>query len=269
MAYREGDVGAVLGAGMRVIPGLYARVDYQGIPSRNRSIFGSQGEDRITVSLVSDLSFAGGRVSPAEYATLGKNIGGIAGRVIVDGGRKGYNLGEATIRVINERGQTASITATDSQGNFFVGNLAEGVYLVEIDPEELPVELSLQKTSIVAEVAGSAVTKLDFPVRLEYGLAGRITDATGQPIPELEVELVNTEGKKISASATDEFGLYRLDGVPAGKYLLQIPTQEGITNTEGLPKRDVTIDGEFLFDQNLQLPITPAVKEDKEPVTAQ
>ncbi|WP_341524939.1 carboxypeptidase regulatory-like domain-containing protein [Nostoc sp. UHCC 0302] len=265
LGYRDGEVGPVVGASMRLLPGLFARLDYQGIPSRYKSIYGGIGDERLTISLVSDLSFAGGRISPAEYTSIGKNRGAIAGRVIVEGGRKGFDLSESTIQVFNNRNQSFGGSAIDAQGNFFVGNLPEGVYIVQLDPDQLPVELSIKKTTVVAEVANSAVTKLDFPVRIEYGLAGRITDAAGKPIPEIEVELINAEGKRVSASATDEFGLYRLDAVPAGKYILRISPQNGITNSAILPTRDITIDKDFLYDQNLQLPISPTVKETKEP----
>ncbi|MEH1935351.1 MAG: Cna B-type [Nostoc sp.] len=264
VGYRDGEVGPVVGGSMRLIPGLFARVDYEGIPSRYQSIYGGIGENRLTISLVSDLSFAGGRITPSEYTSLGKDRGGIAGRVIVEGGRKGFDLSGSNIQVFNNRNQSFGGSAIDSQGNFFVGNLPEGVYIVQFDPDQLPVELSIKKTSVVAEVANSAVTKLDFPVKVEYGLAGRITDAAGKPIPEIEVELINAEGKRISASASDEFGLYRLDAVPVGKYILRIPPQDGITNNSNLPTREITIDKDFLYDQNLQLPFARTTKETKD-----
>ncbi|HLO84871.1 MAG TPA: carboxypeptidase regulatory-like domain-containing protein [Nostocaceae cyanobacterium] len=265
VGYRDEEVGAIAGASMRLFPGLFASIDYQGIPSRTKNVLGGLGDDRLTISLVSDLSFSEGRVTPAEFTSIGRERGAIAGRIVVEGGRKGSDLSGGIVQVYNNRGKNVGSTKIDPEGNFFLSNLREGVYVVQLDPNELPIELSVKKTSVVAEVASSAVTKLDFPVTLEYGLAGRITDATGQPIPELEVELVNSEGKKISTTVTDQFGLYRLDGISLGKYFLQIPTQQGISNTESLPKREITIDSAFQFDQNLQLPITPAPKEDKQP----
>ncbi|MEH2435624.1 MAG: carboxypeptidase regulatory-like domain-containing protein [Nostoc sp.] len=254
LGYRDGDIGPVIGASMRVLPGLFARVEYQGIPSRIKNIFGGIGDDRLFISLVSDLSFAGGRMTPSEYTSIGKDKGAIAGRIVIEGAKKGFDLSESTIQLINKQGQAVAETLTDSKGNFFVGNLPEGVYVVQFDPQGLPVELSVKKSTIVAKVESSAVTKLDFPVRVEYGLAGRITDAAGKPIPGIEVEVINAEGKRISSSESDEFGLYRLDAVPLGKYTLRIPPQDGIRNNSNLPTREITIDKDFLYDQNLQLP---------------
>ncbi|WP_265274858.1 carboxypeptidase regulatory-like domain-containing protein [Nostoc sp. KVJ3] len=264
LGYRDGDIGPVIGASMRVLPGLFARVEYQGIPSRIKNIFGGIGDDRLFISLVSDLSFADGRMTPADYTSIGKDKGVIAGRIVIEGAKKGFDLSESTIQVINKQGQAVAGTVTDSKGNFFVGNLPEGVYVVQFDPQGLPVELTVKKSTIVAKVETSAVTKLDFPVRVEYGLAGRITDAAGKPIPEIEVEVINAEGKRISASASDEFGLYRLDEVPPGKYILRIAPQDGITNNSNLPTREIAIDKDFLYDQNLQLPFAIRTKEIKD-----
>ncbi|HIK05306.1 MAG TPA: carboxypeptidase regulatory-like domain-containing protein [Trichormus sp. M33_DOE_039] len=261
LGYRDGEVGAIAGASMRLIPGLFARVDYQGIPSRNRNIIGGIGDERFTVSLVSDLSFAGGRILPSEYSSIGKDRGAIAGRILVEGGRNGTDLGGGLIQVYNNRGRSVGGARIDSQGNFFVGNLREGNYFIQIDPDELPIEVNVRKSSIVAEVAGGAVTQLDFPVRLEYGIAGKITDVSGQPMSEVEIEVVDAEGKKVATGTTDQFGLYRVDGLPVGKYTLRVPQQANITNTETLPQVEVAISQDFIYDQNLRLPVSAAVKQ--------
>ncbi|WP_026734436.1 carboxypeptidase-like regulatory domain-containing protein [Fischerella sp. PCC 9605] len=263
LGYREGEIGPFVGASMRILPGLFASIDYQGIPSRYRNIVGSIGDDRLTISLISDLSFAGGSLAPAEYSSISKDRGAIAGRIIVEGGRKNTDLSGGIIQVYNNRGRNVGAAKIDSQGNFFVGNLREGVYVVQLDPDELPIEIALRKTSIVAEVASSAVTKLDFPVGLEYGLAGRITDVSGQPMAQVQVELVGADGKPITSAVTDESGLYRLDGVPVGKYTLQIPSQDAIAEGKNLPKRGVEIRNDFVYEQNLQLPISAAARKNE------
>ncbi len=261
VAYSDGDVGPVVGADMQVLPGLHARVDYQGIPSRTRSLIQGIGDERLTISLVSDLSFAGGNVTPARFSGLGRERGAIAGKIVIEGENKDFDLDGAIIRVTNTHNGKISAIKTDSFGSFFVGNLQEGIYVVNIDPDKLPVELSTVKTSVVAEVGASAVTRLDFPVREEYGVAGKITDAADQPISELQVELINADGKRVASGVTDEFGLYRFDNVPVGKYTIQIPSQDATATSNNLPKRVVQINNDFAFDQNLQLPISAAVKK--------
>ncbi|MEA5505306.1 carboxypeptidase regulatory-like domain-containing protein [Halotia wernerae UHCC 0503] len=264
LAYSDGDVGPIVGASMQVVPGLFARAEYQGIPSRSRNILGGFGDDRLTVLLVSDLSFAGGGVAPASSYGLGQEKGAISGRIVVEGGKKGFDLGGANIRVVDSRNNRVSTAKTDSAGNFFVGNLREGVYIVELDPDRLPIELAIGKSTIVAEVAGAAITRLDFSVTEEYGLAGRITDVVGQPMAEVRVELINPAGARVLSTTTDQFGLYRLDGVPVGNYTLRVPAQEGITNGITLPNLQVAINKDFVYDQNLKLPIAAAAKKIKE-----
>jgi Carboxypeptidase regulatory-like domain len=252
LAYSDGSVAPVAGVSMQVLPGLLARVDYQGIPSRSKNSFGGFGDDRFSISLVSDLSFAGGKISPASSTSLGKQRGAIAGRIIVEG-NKGFDLGDSIIKVINNRGKNVSGAKTDARGNFFVGNLPEGIYTVELDPEKLPIELTVQKSILVAEVASAAVTSLDFTAAAEYGIAGRLTDAAGNPVANMRLDLINQEGKRVLAAWTDEFGLYRLDGVPVGNYTLLVPEQTAIAKSDTLPKIQVEVRHEFVYDQNLQL----------------
>lgn len=261
VSYRDGEIGPLAGASMQVLPGLFARLDYQGIPSRIRGNFGGFGDDRLTISLVSDLSFAGGRVAPANYSGIGKDRGAIAGRLVVQGENKKFDLSGSNVRVYDKRNQSVGAARTDSSGNFFVGNLPEGNYIVELEPDELPVELSVPKTSTVVQVATSAVTKLDFPVRPEYGVAGRITDVAGQPIERVRIELINSAGVRALSAMTDQFGLYRLDGVPVGKYTLRVSPQDSLNPNDTLPKQQIEIKSEFVYNQNLQLPISAAAKK--------
>ncbi|MCV3212599.1 carboxypeptidase regulatory-like domain-containing protein [Plectonema radiosum NIES-515] len=261
VSYRDGEIGPLAGASMQVLPGLFARVEYQGIPSRTRGNFGGFGDDRLSLSLVSDLSFAGGRVAPANYSGIGKDRGAIAGRLVVQGENKKFDLSGSNIRVYDKRNQSVGSARTDSSGNFFVGNLPEGNYIVELEPDELPVELSVPKTSTVVQVATSAVTKLDFPLRPEYGVAGRITDVAGQPIERVRIELINSVGVRALSAMTDQFGLYRLDGVPVGKYTLRVSPQDSLNPNDTLPKQQIEIKSEFVYNQNLQLPISAAAKK--------
>jgi hypothetical protein len=260
LAYSNGDVGPLVGASMQVIPGLFARVDYQGIPSRGYSE-GGLSDGRLLVSLVSDLSFAGGRIAPSNYSGVGKERGAIAGRLTVEGENKGFNLSGSLVRVYDKNNKNVGSTTTDSKGHFFVGNLPEGIYVVELEPEELPVELSLMQSSLVAQVANSVVTNLSFPIRPEFGVAGRITDISGQPVGKVRLELLNGAGARVITGVTDEFGLYRLDGVPVGLYTLRVSTQDSLNPNDSLPKREIQIRNQFVYDQNLQLPVSAAAKK--------
>ncbi|GAA6622044.1 carboxypeptidase regulatory-like domain-containing protein [Scytonema sp. NUACC26] len=261
LAYSDGEVGPIAGASLQVLPGLLARVEYQGIPTRVKSGISGFGDDRLTLSLISDLSFGGGRVAPANYSGIGKDRGAIAGRLVVEGENKNFNLSGTVVQVYDNRNKNVGSTRTDSKGNFFVGNLPEGIYIIQLEPEELPVELSVMKTSAVVQVATSAVTSLDFPIRPEFGVAGRVTDIAGQPVSQVKVELINGAGARVLSAMTDNFGLYRLDGVPVGFYTLRVSTQDSLNPNDSLPEREIQIRNQFVYEQNLQLPISAAAKK--------
>lgn len=254
----DGQIGPVAGASMQVLPGLLGRIEYQGIPSRSLSYLGGFGDDRLSISLVSDLSFGGGRVAPSWSGGVGKERGAISGQLALAQARGNFDLSGSNIRVYNKRNEFVGAATTDSKGGFMVGNLPEGTYIVELEPDELPVELSVPKTSLIAQVANSAVTRLDFPLRIEFGLAGKVTDVAGQPISEVRVELTNLQGARVMSALTDQFGLYRLDGVPVGKYTLRVSPLDELNRNDSLPKRQIEISNEFVYNQNLQLPVSAA-----------
>jgi hypothetical protein len=101
-------------------------------------------------------------------------------------------------------------------------------------------------------------------VRTEYGVAGKVTDASGQPLKEVSIELVTSTGARVLSGTTDQFGLYRLDGVPVGKYTLRVSAEDELNSNNNLPKRQIVINNKFVYNQNLQLPVSAAAKEKKQ-----
>lgn len=113
-------------------------------------------------------------------------------RIIGSGNLPPYNLEGALVQVNNYGG-----VRTNAQGNFTLNGIPPGVYPVELDPEGLPPELILAKSTVIAQVVGGAVTTLDFELRPEFGIAGRVTDAAGQPVMDTQVELLNSAGDRL------------------------------------------------------------------------
>jgi hypothetical protein len=117
-------------------------------------------------------------------------------------------------------------------------------------------ELVPERSSLVAKVLPRAVTRLDFIVRQEYGLAGRVTDAMGNNKSGVRVELFSTSGSLVSVVTTDRFGLYRIDHVAPGDYLLKINADDPSLKRMSSPVRRVRVRHEFLFDLDLKVPTT-------------
>lgn len=86
------------------------------------------------------------------------------------------------------------------------------------------------KTITVAE--GETLDTLEIPLRFGAVITGRVTDARGNPVigESIEVSLLNEQGKPQSVwlgpngmfRATDDRGVYRIYGLPEGRYLVSM-----------------------------------------------
>jgi hypothetical protein len=245
----DGELGALLGGRVRLMRGLYAQARFEsharlGDPALERT-------ERLLFNITADLGFSGGRVAAAQSRAIGDDRGGVAGGVRVDAPEE---LGEFDLSglTVLMNGQRAAATGPD--GSFFVGGLRPGVYRFELESRNLPVELEPHLAAINVEVGAAAVTRLDFVVRPEYGIAGRVRDVSGRPARGVVVEVVDEAGSIRRAASTDRYGLYRIDGLPLGSYTLGV--RSGFPETElPMPSSRFTIDDDFLFDMDLTLPV--------------
>jgi Carboxypeptidase regulatory-like domain len=253
-AFSNGEIRPQANASLEIIPGLLGRIDYRGFPARNFGVNNGTSGDQFSISLVTDLAFNQGGVVPANSNSFSRGRGNIAGKIKILNGDKlpSFNLSGASVSIKQgERGFGNS--QVDDRGNFFIGNIPDGTYIVEIEPNELPVELSILKSSRVARVAGGATTNVEFDLQAEFGVAGRIRDAQGKTQPNISLQLTNIQGVVVKSTRTDEFGLYRIDGIPIGKYKIQVVSQTTSTSGKKQPVLDLEIRDRFLFDRDLQI----------------
>lgn len=246
---RDDTMYYVAGGGLDIFPGIQAEVMYQGQASDQASP--DQEAHTLMFTLSTNFSMAGGRLFPASTESLRRNQGMIAGRIQVQnspGVSTTYSLNNITIMIGPDRK-----VRIDRSGNFFCTNLQEDVYAVELDPENLPFELVPERTVLTARVTADATTRVDFVVRPEYGIAGRITDHTGNALQGARVELLDAQGNVIKTALTDQFGLYRIDGLPPGTYRLRLVAQSLPDPSISPPERQIEIVEDFLFGQDLQL----------------
>jgi hypothetical protein len=181
--------------------------------------------------------------------------GGVAGLIRIKAPR-GFERPVMAGQTILVDGRAA--TRTENDGSFFVGGLRPGVYRIELESAMLPIELTPLRRVVVAEVAPAAVTRVDFLVRPEFGIAGRVTDSRGTPVPGIRVELIGADGERAAVATTDAFGLFRVDGLPIGRYELR-PVEEDLGGAVSpTPRREIEIRDDFLFGQDLQLPVVVA-----------
>jgi hypothetical protein len=247
VSYQQEQAGIIAGISSQIYPGLLLRLEYQSQPPFQN--FNDGNNPTFFASLSTDLSFSRGQIRPGQSGGINNSQGAISGQI--------KPIAKQPLNIPNLSGSLVSITnqgatRTDAQGNFFIGNLRPGVYVVELSPETLPVEFTLLKNQVIAEVAAGAITNIIFPIQAEFGIAGRIRDSMGQPVPNLVVEVLNNEGKVIKTGRSDQFGLYRVDGLVPNTYTVQIAPSSippGLVSVS----RSITIVDDFLFEQDLEL----------------
>ncbi len=247
--YASGETGYLAGVTLALWPGVLGRVELESDPL----LLGPDGrpDRRALFGLSTDLAFSRGRFLPARTLSVRDDRGAIAGRIKIDApeGFPEYPLEKVEVLL---EGLPAS--QTRAGGTYFVGNLEAGLYLVELDRENLPIELTPERVSFVVEVAPAAVTRLDFVVRPEFGVSGQVTDDAGRRQPGLRLELFDGEGRKVTSAVTDRFGLYRIDALPIGRYVLRISPKSFPAVDIEPPSRPIEIADDFLFGQDLVLP---------------
>ena len=239
------DMFGFLAAGtVPLFSGWLARVEYQSTPLTSR--LGPDLSERFLIGLTLDVAHSRGSFVPANTLSLRRNRGAIAGRLRVGDERL---AGERVPILVDGR----PVTQTEADGTFFIGNLERGVYQVELDAEHLPIELLPLDPTVVAEVAGGAVTRVGFELRAEYGIAGRVTGAGGVPQPSVRVLLLDAAGEVVGRAVTDRYGLYRIDRVPPGSYRLRVASETPPEGDSPPAERPVEVDDSFLFGQDLDL----------------
>jgi hypothetical protein len=251
LSYADGQIGYKIAGIYGFFPGLMARVEFDS----DSIITATQGirDYRITFGITMDLAFSGGSILPAKTYSVREDRGAIAGKITLNSPEHLSSYTLENIGILLD-GRLASKTV--SGGSFFIGDLKPGIYRVEVDTEKLPIELTPEKTSVLAQVAEFGVTRADFSLRPEFGIAGRITDSKGNALAGIRVEIADQKGNKIAIAKSDNWGLYRTDGIPVGIYTLKIAPNQFDDPASELPSRVLEIRDDFLFEQNLRIPIT-------------
>jgi hypothetical protein len=188
------------------------------------------------LNLVAEFTASGTRLLPGRG--LYGDKGGIAAHIQARG-EVSLALDEARLLI-----NGAPRDARGSRNHFVVNDLSPGIYQVALDTEKLPIELSPETTHYWVEVARNAITPVTFWVRPEYGVAGRVRDHNGAPLPDIVLEVRDSAGQIQAQVRTDQFGLYRVDGLPSGIYHVRA--------RDGNGAREIEIRDDFLFEQDFQ-----------------
>ncbi len=186
------------------------------------------------------ISFSGNAIF--QDPTTEIRAGSIAGRVTV-GGKPVSGVAVKLLRLDSNSSQRtpAATVKTDEEGGYRFKGVAPGSY--DVIPAAPALVLPKQGRygqpgkTVMVEV-GESAEGVDFALTEGGVITGRVTDAEGRPIVEETVSLNKTteQGNTFQfippiyeSLITDDRGMYRVYGVPAGRYLVSVGTRHGST----------------------------------------
>ncbi|HWQ95928.1 MAG TPA: carboxypeptidase regulatory-like domain-containing protein [Candidatus Methylomirabilis sp.] len=136
-----------------------------------------------------------------------KTGGIITGRVTTANGTPVANT------YIYASGPTYTSANTDSNGNYRLGGLSAGDYIISVSP---PYGSDLISNSTIRHVALDETVTADIILKTGGIITGRVTTVNGTPVANA---YVYTSGPTYTSDYTDANGNYRLRGLSAGDYI--------------------------------------------------
>ena len=177
--------------------------------------------------------------------------GSISGRITVDGKPKaGLVVELLTIDTNGSRRLIAKAT-TSKTGKYVLTNVEAGNYDVSPSTPTLVVPnqgKSGQSGISVTIETGESVKGIDFDLVSKGSISGRVQDFSGEPIKGQSVELIlrgeDNYSRRFHSSVpgdhtTNDKGVYRISGVPPGRYIVKVGIAYGLTTYGRSEKSDV------------------------------
>lgn len=230
----NGRLGYLLDAAMEAIPGLSVHMQLYDDPI-NR---GATGGPILQFSMVADFAVTPSGLARGSYSTQATRRGAISGKLI---GELPQNVKLSDLAGVMVLVDGKPLGRLDGSGHYLVSDLAPGIYRLQLDSENLPIDLMPPEKRPLVEVRSGATTRADFAMQLRLGFAGRVTAVDGSPRAGLRVTATNAQGRIVATTQTDARGYYRLDQLPVSSYTVRA----------GPASRQVTIQRAFVYGQNL------------------
>lgn len=195
------------------------------------------------INLVAAIAFFSASVVisiEAQQPAPNRNSGSISGRITVDGKPKAGVVVELLATDANGARRPFAKTTTSKTGKYVLRDVASGTYDVSPSAPTLsgPNQgKSGQSGKSVAIEAGESVKGIDFDLVSNGSISGRVRDVSGEPVKGQTVQLLlRGEGnysRPFNSSAPDDHrtndeGVYRISGVPPGRYILKVGIAYGL-----------------------------------------
>lgn len=196
---------------------------------------------RYAIILAFVLSCAGFPTKASSQAKTQKKTptSSVSGRITIHGkGAPGIVVGIRSSD-FSQQPPPAFKATTDQEGNYQITNIPPSNYQVSpMAPTYVVVDLvwSTARGKTLLLAAGEDVQGIDFSLVRGGVIAGRVTDADGGPVIEQRLTIVpedqaNLRGQMsppvvAGAFQTDDRGMYRIYGIPAGRYKISVGVAE-------------------------------------------
>lgn len=180
----------------------------------------------------------------AQQPAPNGNSGSISGRITVDGKPKAGLVVELLTTVPNGSRRPIAKATTSKTGKYVLTSVGAGTYDVSPSAPTLVVPnqgQSGQSGKSVTIETGESVKGIDFDLMSKGSISGKVRDITGEPVKGQTVELIlrgeNNYSRPFYSSApndhtTNEEGVYRISGVPPGRYIVKVGIAYGLTAYE-------------------------------------
>ena len=177
----------------------------------------------------------------AQQPVPSKSSGSISGRITVDGRPKAGLVVELLSTGTNGPRRPIAKATTSKTGKYVLTGIESGTYDVSPSTPTLLVPnqgQSGQSGKSVTIEAGESVEGLDFDLVSKGSISGQVRDVSGEPVKGQEVELIfrgeDNYLRPFSSSLagdhiTNDEGVYRISGVPPGRYFVKVGTAYGLT----------------------------------------
>ena len=205
-------------------------------------------------------------VSAARAQSPAKEAGTITGRVTADGhGLAGVLVALMPTEFTPERKPVAR-AATGADGRYQIANVPPGsYYLNTVAPVYLNADanpLAARQGRLLNVAPGDRLDGLDFTLTRGGVITGRVRDAEGKPVVETTVRIMAAdEADRRNPQfmmqftptpfmfRTDDRGVYRLFGLPAGRYYVYVGEEPG-DNSVGAPANSSYYQRTYYGDAN-------------------
>jgi protocatechuate 3,4-dioxygenase beta subunit len=187
----------------------------------------------------------------AQQAEPVKNTGSISGRIKVDGKPKAGLVVELLSIDTNGARRPIAKATTNKIGKYLLTGVAPGRYDVSPSAPSFVVPnegKSGQSGKSVTMEIGERVNGLDFELVSKGTISGRVRDLIGGPIKGQTVDLILRGEDNYSRAfqsdvpcehTTNDEGVYRISGVPPGRYILKVGVAYGLADFGPGQMRDI------------------------------